>query len=702
MVPDGPAVMSTAHATPPTVWSMVRRTVLPAWPRRAVRRLAADPHVLLAVAVVLSALAIDAVGRASVVPSLVPMVIYLGAQAGISLRIAGRRSDPIDTGRLLLAIAAVVTLSLQGGQIIALPLFGLYIPIVAMAAAIGWRTTAIVGGVALTAFVGLATRLGAVDPLVAQRGIALLAAMVVLVIGTRRTVTSLERAARQARTAMAGQRRRARQMAAVEAVGRVLAANGPSSAALDQVMDLLVGRFGYRRPSIYLRDGSIMRLGAYRGYADPIEVFDGSSGVVGRVMRTRQPALVTDVAEDPDYHAVDPDVRSEVSVPLMSEGSVIGVLNVESIADERLDESDRDLMVVVGDRISAALELARERQALRDRAALFTRLVAFGTAINTSLDPDRVQQAIVEAIATALEADFAGLVVRDPATGEDRLTAAFGVDPAYVGVRILPGEGMVGQAIVRRSVIRDDALGRADFPSTVQGLRIPDTLATMAIPLIADEAILGAISVSRTDLSRPFTPLEEEGLTLMAAQVVLALRNATLHAQVAETAVRDPLTGLWNRRQLDVSLAHLFAVRARQEPDARRPVAAILFDLDEFGAFNKQHGHMTGDAVLRTFAGILTRRLRSSDLVARYGGEEFIAVLDGASLDEARRVADEIRRDLQAAALTGTQGETLTTTVSAGCASLGPGVASFETLLEIADVGLQMAKRGGRNQVVAA
>lgn len=666
------------------------------------RRLAADPHVLLAIAVVLSGLAIEVVGQARAVPALLPMGIYLGIQVAVSVRMAGRRSEPIDTVRLLLAVAAVVAISLQSGQLIALPLFGLAIPIVAMAAAIGWRTTAIVGGIALMAFAGLAASLESIDPLVAQRGIALLAAMVVLVIGTRRTVTSLERAVLRARTAMAGQRRRARQMAAVEAVGRVLAANGPSTDALDRVMDLLVGRFGYRRPSIYILDGSSMRLGAQRGYENPIEVFDASTGVIGRVMRTGETALVADVSADPDYHAADPDVRSEVSVPLLSDGAVIGVLNVESIAEERLDESDRDLMVVVADRISAALELARERQALRDRAALFTRLVAFGTAINTSLDPGRVQQAIVEAIAAALETDIAGLVVRDPSSGEDRLAAAFGVDPAYVGVRILSGEGMAGQAIVRRSIVRDDALMRADYPSTIRGSLIPDTLATMAIPLIADDAILGAISVSRTDLSRPFTPLEEEGLTLMAAQVALALRNTTLHAQVAEAAIRDPLTGLWNRRQLDLSLAHLFAVRTRQDPDARHPVAAILFDLDEFGAFNKLHGHATGDAVLRTFGAILTRRLRSSDLVARYGGEEFIAILDGASLDEARRVADEIRRDLQAAALTGADGETLTTTVSAGCASLGPGVASFETLLEIADVGLQMAKRGGRNQVVAA
>jgi diguanylate cyclase (GGDEF)-like protein len=171
---------------------------------------------------------------------------------------------------------------------------------------------------------------------------------------------------------------------------------------------------------------------------------------------------------------------------------------------------------------------------------------------------------------------------------------------------------------------------------------------------------------------------------------------------MADAAVRDALTGLWNRRHLDVALERLFAVRARMEPDQRRPVAAILFDLDHFGEFNNQHGHAVGDAVLRAFGALLTKRLRSSDLVARFGGEEFIAVLDGASVAEAQQVADEIRRDLEAIRIEGADGASLTATVSAGCSALGPDVISLETLLDVADVGLQMAKRGGRNQVVAA
>ena len=189
---------------------------------------------------------------------------------------------------------------------------------------------------------------------------------------------------------------------------------------------------------------------------------------------------------------------------------------------------------------------------------------------------------------------------------------------------------------------------------------------------------------------------------MIASQVATALINVAFHEQVAEAAIRDPLTGLWNRRQLDVGLVRLFAARDRMEADLRRPVSAILFDLDHFGSFNKLHGHGIGDSVLRAFGAILAQRFRASDLVARYGGEEFVAVLDGATIEEATRIADGIRRELETVRFPGADGAVLTATVSAGCAALGPDVASFDSMIELADVGLQMAKRGGRNQVVAA
>ena len=137
-------------------------------------------------------------------------------------------------------------------------------------------------------------------------------------------------------------------------------------------------------------------------------------------------------------------------------------------------------------------------------------------------------------------------------------------------------------------------------------------------------------------------------------------------------------------------------------PEQRAPATVILFDLDHFGAFNKRHGHRIGDVVLRGFGEVLLERFRASDLVARYGGEEFVAVLDGATLDDGVRIANEIRLAWASKTFTGVDGEPLHSTVSAGCARLQDDATGADELFTAADVGLAMAKAAGRDLVVAA
>lgn len=639
-------------------------------------------------------------------PVLAVVIVIVAIQLGIALRGGSAKSPLLDTTRLLLALGAIFWASLGSGNAGSLPLVIMAVPVVVLASARGPRRAILVGAVASLGSAGIAAFLlpaGGPSPDAIHRSVAVLVTMVILAIGARQTVASLERAVEHARASVASERRRWRQMAAVEAIGRVLATSGGSAAALDEVLGILVARFDYRYLSIYLRDGDVMRLQAQRGYDEVIESFDGTGGVIGRVMRTGAPALVRDVTKDPDYRGAIPDVRSEISVPLLSGDEILGVLNVESgISEPILDETDLNTLVVVGDRIAASMALAAERTALMARVALFGRLATFGSEVNASLDQPTAHSAIVRAVSTALDAEIVTLILRDPATGDDRIAALFGGDDRYLGVRIPTDTGLTATAIAERRVVATPALKRADFPATVRNAVTADELATAVAPLAREDQVLGAIAVSRKDLGRPFTPLELDALPLIASQVALALSNVSLHARVADAAIRDPLTGLWNRRHLEVAAGRLFAARARLDPELRHPVAAIIFDLDHFGQFNKRHGHAVGDAVLREFGRILANRLRSSDIVARFGGEEFVAILDGASATEAQRVADEIRQELETARIPGADGIELRATVSAGCASLGPAVTSLDSLLEIADVALQMAKRGGRNQVVAA
>jgi diguanylate cyclase (GGDEF)-like protein len=417
-------------------------------------------------------------------------------------------------------------------------------------------------------------------------------------------------------------------------------------------------------------------------------------------MRTKEPAFITDTSDDADYLSAHHAVSSEISLPLLADGAFRGVLNVEADAGSPLDRSDLAAMSLVAERIASALALAERHLEAVARAKQYERLTLAAAELTRTLEPDEVRGRITELVARVIPGDVTMLVLRGP-SGEYRLMKMRGGDERYVGVRIEPGEGLSGRAIEQRAMVVD-TVERSQFPRAARAAAVPDTMVGCAVPLVHGDEVLGALTVARYDVAAGFTALEQEVIPILGAQIGLALANADLHEQVAQASVRDPLTGLHNRRHLDGALARLEASRLRREPSDRPPVAAIIFDLDHFGSINKQYGHQVGDDILRRFGAILTRWFRASDVIGRYGGEEFLAVLEGASRDEAVTLADGIRRELAHARFELPDGSTISATVSAGCSGLGPDVGSLGALVEVADVALSLAKRAGRDQVVAA
>jgi diguanylate cyclase (GGDEF)-like protein len=670
--------------------------------------MANDPHVQLATAVVLPVVVAQAIFPSD--NSLLAVVLSAGfllLQIALGMLpsrlvglLGGRASWP--TARLLVAVAFVAVANELTADGTLHPASALYLPVVAMAAALGVREAIGVGVFALATYLAPL----AIDPTHAlptlERGIVLVATAGILVVGSRRTVAALESAMARLRSSMAAERRRARQIAGLEAVGRVMTTDGPTPSALGQVMDLMVDQFGYAHPSIYVAEGDLLRLGAQRGYAAPLETFDGSVGVIGRVMRTRELAFVPDARSDPDFAVAEPGLSGQVCAPLMSDGTLLGVINIEARRPNELTATDVETISLIADRLASAMALSRQRQDAATRAELFRRLASFSAAATGTLDPEELYAAVGSSLARVIDVDVVTVVILDRATGRYRIAALSGGDARFVGAEIAVGEGTNGRAIRDRTLIVSDRLPRERFPSSVQEAKVADTLVTMAMPLIRDEAVLGSIGLMREDLDRPFTALEREVLTMLGDQVALAVSNVFLHADVREASIRDPLTGLFNRRYLDASLDRLAASRARRRPNERDGLAAILFDLDDFGAFNKLHGHRIGDAVLRSFGKILGERFRANDLVARYGGEEFLVVLDGANRDTAVRLADEVRTRFAEVAIEGSNGQQLSATVSAGCSHLRPEELGIESMIVTADVALALAKNGGRNQVVAA
>jgi diguanylate cyclase (GGDEF)-like protein len=169
-----------------------------------------------------------------------------------------------------------------------------------------------------------------------------------------------------------------------------------------------------------------------------------------------------------------------------------------------------------------------------------------------------------------------------------------------------------------------------------------------------------------------------------------------LRAVLAEEAVRDPLTGLHNRRHLDRVLAADLASRPRAGQ-----LATVVVDIDHFKRINDRFGHSAGDVVLTRVARLLQAVVRGGDTAARLGGEEFVLVLPGAGRRQAVERAEQLRRDIAAERYV-LDGEEVRITVSAGIAVCPGDGTSAAGLLEAADRALYTAKADGRDRIAVA
>ncbi|MXO89038.1 GGDEF domain-containing protein [Alteraurantiacibacter aestuarii] len=222
------------------------------------------------------------------------------------------------------------------------------------------------------------------------------------------------------------------------------------------------------------------------------------------------------------------------------------------------------------------------------------------------------------------------------------------------------------------------------------------TDATIEVPMVARGTIHGLLMFGCPADTNGKEQLKDNSriARALADSMSLALSNIALREKLRTQSLRDPLTGLYNRRYMEDSLERYLSM-AERDGDA---TSAIMIDLDHFKALNDKHGHAKGDAVLRDVAGQLVGGLRPSDVVCRYGGEEILVILPKCSLDEATGRAEFLRAAVEA--LSGSHGAAIS--ASFGVASVPETSNGPADLVAMADAALYQAKRAGRNCVQAA
>jgi diguanylate cyclase (GGDEF)-like protein/PAS domain S-box-containing protein len=240
-------------------------------------------------------------------------------------------------------------------------------------------------------------------------------------------------------------------------------------------------------------------------------------------------------------------------------------------------------------------------------------------------------------------------------------------------------------------------LSHSDQPALVC-THLPDPLPESALcyPMIAQSETLGIFHLCRE--TGPLTEAIQQLAITTAEHLSLALANVQLRATLRHQAIRDPLTGLFNRRYMEDTLERELQRAARYT----MTLGVIMLDLDHFKRFNDTFGHAAGDTILRELGNLLQSHLRDEDIACRYGGEEFALIILDAPLAIIMQRAEQVRTAVQQLTITYREQSLGTVTLSLGVAVYPDHGITTEEIVHAADAALYKAKAAGRNRVVVA
>ncbi|MFQ3550052.1 MAG: diguanylate cyclase, partial [Armatimonadota bacterium] len=211
----------------------------------------------------------------------------------------------------------------------------------------------------------------------------------------------------------------------------------------------------------------------------------------------------------------------------------------------------------------------------------------------------------------------------------------------FKGARAILGEGPTGKA----ALSKETYVGKYDPRDLVflsNGLRTLDLNSALIAPIFLNGRLIGTINVYDT-IEDSFSNDDVCAINFVANHAAMGIINARTYGDAKDTAMRDPLTGLYNRAYLDKN----FEQELNRAKRRNEPVCVLGIDLDSFKAVNDTYGHKAGDGVLKHTTKIIKRELRDYDIIARIGGDEFVVVLPGTDKYEAIKIAERITQKVK-------------------------------------------------------
>jgi len=314
-----------------------------------------------------------------------------------------------------------------------------------------------------------------------------------------------------------------------------------------------------------------------------------------------------------------------------------------------------------------------------------------------AIEEDQTKHEIYRRLGAVLERkfDFRRYSIYEVANSKNRMTPMLidgeeGANCRWCDAQILVD---AGACRAKRTGHEVDAI---DFPGLCTSFRSGQPNDThICLPMIQSGSTGCVVQIVIDAEEAPLARLMAPYVSVYLREAAPVLEAKRLMEHLRENALRDALTGLYNRRFLEEYANTLVAGCQRRKCQ----FAVLMLDLDFFKQVNDTHGHEAGDKVIKTLADILARNVRSADIAVRYGGEEFLVVLMDCGAEGALQVAEKIRAETEATKIPLPTGM-LQKTISIGVAVYPEDADTFWQVVKFADVALYKAKETGRNKVV--
>ena len=403
----------------------------------------------------------------------------------------------------------------------------------------------------------------------------------------------------------------------------------------DLVLEGIEKALGYGTYSICEKRGEVIEivrikgeyLEASMGREMPIE----EEGLIPAACQKQESISVEEVMDDERYLKGTPSPGSEFVVPLQVEGQLYGALDFESENKGAFNERDRELMEILGSQIAVALQGIERLQLYDDQRDKLRKLHEAVERLQQEESEEELAQTAVDVAEEMLDFELSAISF----TEDDRLVPKANtadLDPAETKEFEI-GEGIAGKTVQKGETIWGDDL--RDFPEAKPS---EESFRAFISAPIGEVGVLQIISKGVGSFDKKDVELAE----ILAGHLNEEVQRIRLEQELRRQAIRDPLTGLYNRRYFNETLKKEVEKAERHS----RPVAFLMIDIDNFKEVNDRYSHQTGDDVLKQVAMVLQDNVRGADTVVRYGGDEFLIMMPDTD-GESNRVVSRLKDHLE-------------------------------------------------------